>query len=45
MTPGTQTCLVTTQRSGTGGRGGAVGRDVKWEGTWVDLWLIHVAVW
>ena len=25
--------------------GEGVGRDVKWEGTWVNLWPIHVAVW
>ena len=34
--------LVTTYRAG-------MGREVegmfRWEGTWVNLWLIHVDVW
>ena len=27
------------------GWNGGGGRDFKWEGTWVNLWLIHVDVW
>ena len=34
--------LVTTER---GGMGREVGGMFKWEGTWVNLWLIHVDVW
>ena len=32
----------TTQR---GGMGMEVGGRFKWEGTWVNLWLIHADVW
>ena len=33
---------VTTQR---GGMGREVRRMFTWEGTWVNLWLVHVHVW
>ena len=33
---------VTTWR---GGMGREVGGRFKWEGTWVNLWPIHVDVW
>ena len=39
----TQTWGLGNNLEGWDGEGG--GRDVKWEGTRVNLWLIHVDVW